>query len=418
MVPAEQTWITDTTFRDGQQARPPYTVSQIVTLYKFLNRLGGPNGVIRQSEFFLYSDKDKEAVQACLELGYDYPEITGWIRAKKEDFQLVKEMGLKETGILTSASDYHIFLKLGKTRKEAMDMYLDVVSAALEVGVIPRCHFEDITRGDFYGFVIPFAQELMRLSEQADMPVKIRACDTLGFGITYPGASLPRSVPGIMYGLTHYAGVPSEWLEWHGHNDFYRAIDNATGAWLYGCSAANGTLLGLGERTGNTPIEGLVMEYLAFRGITNGIDTTVITEIADYYRSQIGHDIPSNQPFVGSHFNVTRAGIHADGLRKNEEVYNIFDTDLLLNRPVGIAITDKSGLSGIAYWMDVNLTSKTGRKVDKRDPRLKAIKDWVDEQFANQRTAAISDEEMLTQVKTHFPELFRDEALQCIRLAS
>ena len=55
-------FITDTTFRDGQQARPPYTVQQIVDLYTLMSSLGGPNGVIRQSEFFLYSAKDREAV--------------------------------------------------------------------------------------------------------------------------------------------------------------------------------------------------------------------------------------------------------------------------------------------------------------------------------------------------------------------
>ena len=113
-------WITDTTFRDGQQARPPYTADQIVEIYKLLHRLGGDKGVVRQCEFFLYSDKDKKAVEKCMELGYRYPEVTGWIRAKKEDFKLVKQMGLKETGILTSASDYHIFLKLGKNRTEIM----------------------------------------------------------------------------------------------------------------------------------------------------------------------------------------------------------------------------------------------------------------------------------------------------------
>lgn len=112
MRPPEELWITDSTFRDGQQAREPYTVQQIVDLYKFIHKLGGPKGIIRQTEFFLYSDKDKEAVRQCMELGYRFPEITGWIRAVKQDFQLVKEMGLKETGILASCSDYHIFKKL------------------------------------------------------------------------------------------------------------------------------------------------------------------------------------------------------------------------------------------------------------------------------------------------------------------
>ncbi len=112
--PPDEIYITDTTFRDGQQARPPFTVAQIETLFDFMHRLGGPNGVIKQSEFFLYTDKDREAVEKCREKGYRYPEITGWIRANKNDLQLVKDMGLKETGILTSASDYHIFMKLNK----------------------------------------------------------------------------------------------------------------------------------------------------------------------------------------------------------------------------------------------------------------------------------------------------------------
>jgi len=141
----EKVWITDTTFRDGQQARPPYTPEQIARIYDFLHEIGGETGLIRQSEFFLYSQRDRKAVELCKQRGYKYPEITGWIRAVAGDFKLVSQMGLKETGILTSASDYHIFLKLRKTRQKAMEGYLDVVKAALDQGVIPRCHFEDIT---------------------------------------------------------------------------------------------------------------------------------------------------------------------------------------------------------------------------------------------------------------------------------
>ena len=86
----DEIWITDTTFRDGQQSRAPYSPEQIVTIFDYLHRLGGPNGKIRQSEFFLYSSKDREAVYKCLERGYEFPEVTSWIRASKKDFQLVK----------------------------------------------------------------------------------------------------------------------------------------------------------------------------------------------------------------------------------------------------------------------------------------------------------------------------------------
>lgn len=150
----KEIWITDTTFRDGQQSRAPYTPEQIVTIYDYLHRLGGPKGLIRQSEFFLYSKKDRDALYKCMERGYEFPEITSWIRANKADFQLVKDIGLKETGILVSCSDYHIFYKMKMNRRQAMEHYLQIVRDCLETGVRPRCHLEDITRSDIFGFVL------------------------------------------------------------------------------------------------------------------------------------------------------------------------------------------------------------------------------------------------------------------------
>ncbi len=402
----EEFWISDTTFRDGQQSRPPYTVKQIVDIYDMFHKLSGPNGVLRQCEFFLYNKKDREAVEKCQERGYRFPEITGWIRAVKEDFQIVKEAGLKETGILTSCSDYHIFLKLGMTRREAADKYLDIVSKALESGIIPRCHLEDITRADFYGFVIPFVQKLMLLSEQSGIPVKIRACDTMGYGVPYIGASTPRGIPELIYGLVHYGGVPSQQLEWHGHNDFHKALINATTAWLYGCCSANGVMLGFGERTGNTPVEALIMEYIALRGDNNGVDTTLITDLAEYFRKELGVQIPANYPFAGADFNNTSAGIHADGALKNEEIYNIFDTVKLLKRPMGITITDKSGIAGIAYWINGHLGLDDKQAVDKKHPGVAKIYKWVMEQYEAGRLTAISSDEMYSQAKKYLPEYF------------
>ena len=348
-------WITDTTFRDGQQSRAPYTTQQMVDIYKMMHRLGGPNGMIRQTEFFVYSEKDREALYKCMELGYRFPEITTWIRASKEDFKLVRDIGIKETGILVSCSDYHIFNKLKMTRRQALEHYLSVVSDAIEAGLRPRCHFEDITRADFYGFVVPFTNALMEMSQQAGVPIKIRACDTMGYGVPFIGVSLPRSVAGIIYGLQHYSEVPPEMLEWHGHNDFYKGVANASTAWLYGACAVNCSLFGIGERTGNVPLEAMVVEYASLKGTTNGMDTTVITELADYYQNELGYDIPPMTPFVGQSFNVTRAGIHADGLLKDEEIYNIFDTGKILNRPAIVSVSNVSGLAGNGSYHFLNL---------------------------------------------------------------
>ena len=343
---------------------------------------------------FVYSEKDREALAACQDLGLKFPEITTWIRAKKEDFKLVKDLGVKETGILVSCSDYHIFKKLGKTRSETMKMYLETIALAFEAGVVPRCHLEDLTRADFYGFVVPFVNEIMKMSQDAGIPVKIRACDTMGYGVPYSGASLPRSVSGIIYGLQHYSDVPSEWLEWHGHNDFYKAVANAATAWLYGASGVNCTMLGIGERTGNIPLEAMVFEYASLRGSLDGMDPTVITEIGDYYRNEIGYKVPEMTPFVGRNFNVTRAGIHADGLMKDEEIYNIFDTEKILHRQPMVAIGPTSGLAGIAYWINANYRLPDEEKLDKKDPLVMAMKEWVDKQYEGGRTATLSNHEV------------------------
>ncbi len=378
----EQIWITDTTFRDGQQGRQPYTPEQIARIYDFLHEIDGGTGLIRQCEFYLYSKRDRKAVELCKERGYKYPEITGWIRATKSDFRLVTEMGLAETGILTSASDYHIFLKLRKTRAQALQAYLDIAKAALDINIIPRCHFEDITRADFDGFVLPFAAELMDLAKQYSSTVKIRLCDTLGFGVTYPGAALPRSVPKLVQGLRKI-GVPSEWLEWHGHNDLHKVQVDAATAWLYGCSA--------------------VIEHAQLKGINKDVNYTAITELAEYANKELGFEIPPKYPLVGKDFNVTRAGIHADGLLKNEEIYNCFDTTKLLNRPVGVSITDKSGAAGIKHWIE----SRYQTEVSKHDPHVMKIKDKIDAEYAADRVSAISDEEMTAMVK----EVFGDKLL-------
>ncbi|MCX5836622.1 MAG: histone-lysine N-methyltransferase [Deltaproteobacteria bacterium] len=407
--PADDIFITDTTFRDGQQARPPYTVRQIVDIFALMSKLSGDNGVIRQSEFFLYSKKDRDAVAGCLDLGLKYPEITGWIRAQKEDIKLVKEAGLRETGILTSVSDYHIFLKLNSSRKKAMHDYLGIVKDIMDQGVVPRCHFEDITRGEIYGFSIPFAIELMKLREESGIDIKIRLCDTMGYGVTYPGASLPRAVDKLVRAFIEDAGVPGHLLEWHGHNDFHKAMINATTAWLYGCGAANGTLLGLGERTGNPPVEALIIEYIGLRGTNNGIDTTVITDIANYFEREVGMTIPANYPFVGSDFNVTRAGIHADGLIKNEVIYNIFDTTKILKRPIVAMITDKSGKAGIAHWINSRLGSKDKTVIDKRHPGVSKVHKWITEQYEAGRVTAISHEELERLVRKYLPELFMSD---------
>ena len=416
--PAEQMRITDTTFRDGQQARPPYSVRQVGRMFDFLHRLGGKSGLISASEFFIYSGRDRRCVEVCRSRGYRFPRITAWIRATRDDLKLARDMEFDETGMLTSVSDYHIFLKLGLTRQQAMERYLGLAAQALEWGIIPRCHFEDVTRADIMGFCLPFAQKLMELARQAGMPVKIRLCDTMGYGVPWPGAALPRSVQRIVRLFTDEAGVPGEWLEWHGHNDFHLALANGVTAWLYGCGAVNSTLFGFGERTGNTPLEALLIEYISLTGDDAAADTTVLNELSEFFATDLEYVIPPNYPFVGRDFNATSAGVHADGLAKNEEIYNIFDTSRLLGRPVPIIITDKTGRAGVAYWINTSLNLPQERQVSKKHPAVGRIYDAIMALYEETgRTTSLAHAEMETLVQRFLPELFVSEFERMKKLA-
>ena len=294
---------------------------------------------------------------------------------------MIKEFGIKETGILVSCSDYHIFKKMNMTRSQAMSQYLDVVKMALDFGTRPRCHFEDITRADFYGFVVPFADELMKLMKESGIPIKIRMCDTLGYGVTYPGAALPRSVQGIVYGLNFFQVFrPNCWsgtattISTSGHQRGHRMA----------LRRVVRELLHTGHRRTHRklPAGSDGHEYCGLRGTTDGMDLTVITEMADYFENELGVTIPPRTPFVGRNFNSTRAGIHADGLLKDEEIYNIFDTEKILNRPVHVAVGAHSGLAGIAHWLNAHFKLQGDARIGKNDPLVAEIKEVVDREFA------------------------------------
>ena len=281
-----------------------------------------------------------------------------------------------------------------------------MVKEALSKGLRLRCHLEDVTRADIDGFVLPYVEEVMRISEEVpdDQKVKIRLCDTMGFGVPYPGAELPRSVPKLVLTMTRKAGVPAHLLEWHGHNDFHKVLVNGVTAWLYGLNALNCTLVGIGERTGNPPLEGALIEYMSLKHGMCDVDTKIITEIAHYYRS-IGTRITVRYPFVGDDFHKTRAGIHAGGLAQDERIYNIFDTTTLLDRPPEIVITDKSGSEGVHLWVN-NFLSLHGKDMIKRTKMLPIMQYVVDQYEVHDRTTAVSDREMAELVQKHLPEAY------------
>ena len=397
-------WVSDTTLRDGQQSMRAFTAEQSVRIYKFLNEIDNNTGAVRQAEFFVYSENDRKALLQALELGYEFPEVTTWIRASENDFKIVKDIGVKETGMLMSCSDYHIFKKFNSTRSETMSNFLRVAEMSLKNGIKPRCHLEDITRADMDGFVVPLVNNLKELCEGYGVQLRIRACDTLGVGIPFEGANDPRSVPAIIKKLRNECALPPGSVEWHGHNDFHLGAANSLSAWLNGAAAISSTLLGIGERCGNTTLEGMLVLLCQIKENTD-IKLEVLNDVADFFSKSLDFYVPEKYPIVGADFNTTKAGIHADGLLKDPEIYNSFDSKKILNRPIIIMINQTSGSSGIAGWLNNYYKLKGEDALSKKDPRVLEIKNWVDSEYSSGRTENITNEELRELAEKYLPDI-------------
>jgi len=395
--------ITDTTLRDGQQGWRPFTVEESLKIYELLHELSGPRGVVYSSEMFLYTNKDREIARRIKDLGYDYPKPIAWIRATFNDLKLVWEAKFDEAVILTSVSDYHIYYKLRLDRRRAEEKFLSVIEKALKSGLTVRTTLEDITRSDIYGFVIPFVRKVLRLAEKYGSKVIIKVADTLGVGLPFENAPLPRSIPKIIRALIEDAGVPGSQIEFHGHNDFHLVVANHLAAWLAGASLSNCTLLGIGERAGNCPLEAMALLYVQLKGTTDGMNLKVLPKIKKFFE-EIGYYVPEFQPIVGANAFRTKAGIHIDGLMKNPQVYLPYDPNAVLGVPYTIAITPYSGRAGIMYWL-TSVFGSNGWISLKNDPRLNKLYEEILEIFKTGRTMPLTDIEMFMLVKKHIPEI-------------
>ncbi len=395
-------WTTETTHRDGQQGGLPLTAEQSLQIYDLLCRFTGDSGAIRQAEFFAYRPSDRAALEGALERYRSGAPIepTTWIRAAVKDVELIRQLGVKETGMLASASDYHTFHKFKPGgRGQAAAAYLDAVRMTVDAGIRPRIHLEDATRAST-DFILPFIDAVQAITTpygEALRP-KIRVCDTMGLGLPYDDVELPRSVP-RMIRLLREAGVRPEELEFHPHNDTGLVVANCLAAVRAGCSVINGTSLGKGERTGNAPLEQVILHLIGM-GYFAAVppDFTALNDLAALYAG-MGEPIPPKYPLYGRDAHRTRAGVHADGLNKFWWMYAPFNVPDLIGRPLEVSITKDSGTGGLVFLIRQHL----GIELAKDHPEITTLYAWVTAEFDAGRQTAIEWEEIAPHLTLNVP---------------
>ena len=357
--------ITDTTLRDGAQD-PHFALFPVdarLAYFDLLHELDNGTGAIEQIEVFIYQQRDLWALERLLEREYEFPQVTTWTRAIPKDIKDLVEISrgsIKETGMLASSSDHHIFDKLKyRSKAEAVEKYLAPILTACENGIRPRIHLEDTTKADIFGFVIPFMQ---RVLDETDNWAKFRICDTIGWGSPDPYAPLPVGIPRLISTLVQETGAE---LEFHGHNDFGMATANSMAALRYGCRRVNVAFAGLGERTGNTALEQVLASYI--REYSDpGFKLDVVARIRDLITNEVC-TIPPKQPIIGEVFS-TQAGLHQTGVRRSDEagggpIYLPFDAALVGDEAVEQhRIGALSGMDGIVSVLNRKVKEETGQE--------------------------------------------------------
>ncbi len=354
--------ITDTTLRDGAQdpsfALFPHDAK--LKYFDLLHQLDNKTGRIENVEVFIYQKRDRWVLEKLLERGFEFPKVTTWTRATPKDIRLLVKIGqgrIEETGMLASSSDHHIFDKLKHRSKEsAIEKYLAPIMTAVEHGIRPRVHLEDVTKADITGWVVPFIQ---RVLQETRGKACFRLCDTMGWGVPDPYADLPTGIPKLVATIQAETGAE---LEFHGHNDFGLATANSLAAWTYGCNRVNVAYGGLGERTGNTPLEQMVAGLVRVEG-NPGLNLRILSELASLINGEVCR-LPAKVPIVGSHIFTTQAGLHQSGVAAQAEapgglIYLPYSATTVgrgeenLHRVGGV-----SGMDGLVAMLNKELASR------------------------------------------------------------
>ena len=391
----QEVFISDSTIRDGSQM-PGIVMKKKhkIQIFEYLNKIG-----IEKLETFVYNERDREAVREMLDRGYEFPEVTGWARANPKDIDFVLDMdGIKETGILMSVSDSHVIDKMGlKSREEAEKKYTDALQYAVDHGLRTRAHIEDMTRADNEGFVFPLVEKLLEI----DPDCTIRLCDTLGYGMPFPEVDEPYGIPYIVKRLRE---IGTKNIETHIHDDYGMSVACSLAGYWYGANWSSLTFLGIGERSGNAELEKVVLFLITRVEGFQKYDLRSITEFAEFMENEIGIRVPRNKSVVGKNIFAHESGIHTAGVIKNPFTYEPYPPEIVGGKRL-LMIGDSSGLEVIRFKVEeaLNELMHVGIKLDKNDPRIKAIQTDIQKLYNEEkRVSAISDEELKKYVEKYF----------------
>ena len=374
----------DTTLSNGLAALGRLSWEQIVSHVEFINTLNGKSGLLRRVELCVDTRQERDALEEVIprvKAGELQVEPVAVIQPHPSRVEPLQDLSLAEVGVLFGASDY---LCVGEETGSRTDQYhalLDTLDACLDQGFKVRLDLLDITRSDLEVLVIPLVSDCMdHLAKRGYSGLRLRLVDSLGLGLPWPEAPVPRSIPRMVHTLTHNLSYEGDQLEFLGHNDMGLGLVNSLAAVMHGCTSIATSLAGVGERAGITPTE-LALVHLCgqygidlnMRGVGDGLGA-----LAD-----AGGEVAKRHPLWGELALKRGFPAHANAHIATFDLAAPFDTSRLIGRTPELEIRRENEAAGVIHLIH---QVKPDAELECDDEAIQSLLTWIDEQGLSEIT--------------------------------